>query len=154
MNGAHRFPSAVSLILPVTAEGRQEDMEKRPGRLEQVHRFLFSVPYYAVSLLLWPVLWGGWLLSVWLAYRWVHVSLQYVQSLSTIEFQALVSGLLHTAELLLLIPLPGIVGSAAFRNIRAYSDPNAQERDSAETDIALAKRLILGILVTVTGTAC
>lgn len=60
MNGAHRFPSAVSLILPVTAEGRQEDMEKRPGRLEQVHRFLFSVPYYAVSLLLWPVLWGGW----------------------------------------------------------------------------------------------
>jgi hypothetical protein len=90
--------------------------------------------------------------SVWLAYRWAEVTAGYVLSLSHLEPQALISGLLHIAELLLLIPLPGIVGSVAFRNVRAFSDPKAQERDSAEQEIALAKRLILGILVTVTGT--
>ena len=64
----------------------------------------------------------------------------------------MLSGLLHCIELLLLIPLPGIAGVVAYRSLRTYLDPAANDRSPVERERAMAKRLILGTLVAVAGT--
>lgn len=68
------------------------------------------------------------------------------------SFPELLSALLHLIELLLLIPLPRIVGIVAYRNLRLYINPIARQRQSIETELEMAKRLVLGTLASVAGT--
>ncbi len=49
-------------------------------------------------------------------------------------------------------PLPGIVDIVAYRNLRLYVNPIAKQRSSIETELEMAKRLVLGTLVSVAGT--
>lgn len=119
---------------------------------ERVIRWLGSVPYYAVLLFLWPVIWGGCAISLWLAYRSAQFVWRYLFVLTHDNFQELLSGLLHCIELLLLIPLPGIAGVVAYRNLRTYLDPVLDDRSAVKRERAMAKRLILGTLVAVAGT--
>lgn len=111
-----------------------------------------AIPYYIVRFFLWPVVWGGCLISIWLAYRSAQFVWRYLFVLTHEDFQGLLSGLLHCIELLLLIPLPGIAGVVAYRNLRTYLDPAANDRSPVERERAMAKRLILGTLVAVAGT--
>ena len=115
-------------------------------------RIVVSVPHYAVMALLWPLAWGGCLLSIWLAYRTAEFIYRHVFHITHEAFRDLLSALLHSIELLLLIPLPGIVGIVAYRNLRLYVNPIAKQRPSIETELEMAKRLVLGTLVSVAGT--
>ncbi len=115
-------------------------------------RIVVSVPHCAVMALLWPLSWGGCLLSIWLAYRTAEFIYVHVFRITHEEFRDLLSALLHSIELLLLIPLPGIVGIVAYRNLRLYVNPIAKQRPSIETEFEMAKRLVLGTLVSVAGT--
>ena len=115
-------------------------------------RIVVLVPHYAVMVLLWPLVWGGCLLSIWLAYRTAEFIYARVFHLTHESFPELLSALLHSIELLLLIPLPGIVGIVAYRNLRLYINPIAKQRQSIETELEMAKRLVLGTLVSVAGT--
>lgn len=115
-------------------------------------RIVVSVPHYAVMVLLWPLVWGGCLLSIWLAYRTAEFIYVHVFHLTHEAFPELLSALLHSIELLLLIPLPGIVGIVAYRNLRLYLNPIAKQRPSIETELEMAKRLVLSTLVSVAGT--
>ena len=115
-------------------------------------RIVVLVPHYAVMVLLWPLVWGGCLLSIWLAYRTAEFIYARVFHLTHESFPELLSALLHSIELLLLIPLPGIVGIVAYRNLRLYLNPIARHRPSIETELEMAKRLVLGTLVSVAGT--
>ena len=119
---------------------------------DRFNKLIAAVPYYAVSILLWPMVWGGVLVSVWLAFRWGQYVWKYLFVLTHDTFQELLSGLLHCIEMLLLIPLPGITGVVAYRNLCTYLDPSASERSSVEKERDLAKRLIMGTLVAVAGT--
>jgi hypothetical protein len=119
---------------------------------ERVIRWLIGAPYYAVLFVLWPVVWGGCAVSLWLAYRSAEFVWRYLFVVPHDNFQELLSGLLHCIELLLLIPLPGIAGIVAYRNLRTYLDPVANDRSPVERERAMAKRLILGTLVAVAGT--
>jgi hypothetical protein len=115
-------------------------------------RIVVLVPHYAVMVLLWPLVWAGCLLSIWLAYRTAEFIYAHVFHLTHESFPELLSALLHSIELLLLIPLPGIVGIVAYRNLRLYLNPIARQRPSIETELEMAKRLVLGTLVSVAGT--
>ena len=115
-------------------------------------RIVVLVPHYAVMVLLWPLVWGGCLLSIWLAYRTAEFIYTHVFHLTHESFPELLSALLHSIELLLLIPLPGIVGIVAYRNLRLYINPIAKQRQSIETELEMAKRLVLGTLASVAGT--
>jgi len=127
--------------------------DRTPGTLsETLSRWIIAIPYYGVLLLLWPIVWGGSAVSIWLAYRTGQFVWRYLFVLTHDNFQELLSGLLHCLELLLLIPLPGIAGVVAFRNLRTYLDPAANDRSPVERERAMAKRLILGTLVAVAGT--
>lgn len=115
-------------------------------------RIVISVPHYAVMALLWPLAWGGCLLSIWLTYRTAEFIYAHVFQITHEAFRDLLSALLHSTELLLLVPLPGIVGIVAYRNLRLYVNPIAKQRPSVETELEMAKRLVLGTLVSVAGT--
>lgn len=115
-------------------------------------RIVVSVPHYAVMALLWPLAWGGCLLSIWLAYRTAEFIYVHVFHITHEAFRDLLSALLHSIELLLLVPLPGIVGIVAYRTLRLYVNPIATQRPSIETELEMAKRLVLGTLVSVAGT--
>jgi hypothetical protein len=128
------------------------DGRKLVALTDTLNRSIATIPYYAVRLLLWPVVWGGCLISIWLAYRSAQFVWRYLFVLTHDDFQGLLSGLLHCIELLLLIPLPGIAGVVAYRNLRTYLDPAANDRSPVERERAMAKRLILGTLVAVAGT--
>ena len=115
-------------------------------------RAILAIPYYTVAFTFWPLLWGGLLVSVWMAYRCFLYVWQDLFRLQEMTFQLLLSGLLHAIELLLLVPLPGIAGAVAYHTLRVYLDPETKEQRTAEQQMALAKRLTLGILVAVAGT--
>jgi hypothetical protein len=102
--------------------------------------------------LLWPLVWGGCVVSGWLAYRTAEFIYAHVFRITHEAFRELLSALLHSIELLLLIPLPGIVGIVAYRNLRIYVNPVARQRVSIEAEREMAKRLVLGTLVAVAGT--
>jgi hypothetical protein len=128
--------------------------DDRPSspQVEAFSRWIAAIPHYAVLLVVWPVVWGGSAVSIWLAYRTGQFVWRYLFILTHDNFQELLSGLLHCIELLLLIPLPGIAGVVAFRNLRTYLDPAANDRSPVERERAMAKRLIVGTLVAVAGT--
>ncbi|HKN85993.1 MAG TPA: hypothetical protein VJV04_03955 [Nitrospiraceae bacterium] len=127
--------------------------DRTPGpRVDAFSRWIDAIPHYAVLLLVWPIVWGGSAVSIWLAYRTGQFVWRYLFILTHDNFQELLSGLLHCIELLLLIPLPGIAGAVAFRNLRTYLNPAASDRSPVERERAMAKRLILGTLVAVAGT--
>jgi hypothetical protein len=88
---------------------------------DTLNGLIAAIPYYIVRFLLWPVVWGGCLISIWLAYRSAQFVWRYLFVLTHEDFQGLLSGLLHCIELLLLIPLPGIAGVVAYRNLRYVS---------------------------------
>jgi hypothetical protein len=115
-------------------------------------RIVISVPHYAVAALLWPLAWVGCLLSIWLAFQSAEFIYVHVFHITHEAFRDLLSALLHSTELLLLVPLPGIVGIVAYRNLRLYVNPIAKQRTSVETELEMAKRLVLGTLVSVAGT--
>ncbi len=115
-------------------------------------RIVVSVPHYAVLALLWPLAWGGCLLSIWLAYRTAEFIYIHVFHITHEAFRDLLSALLHSIELLLLVSLPGIMGIVAYRTLRFYVNPIAKQRPSIETEFDMAKRLVLGTLVSVAGT--
>ena len=121
-------------------------------RIDTFSRWIAAIPHVAVLLLVWPVVWGGSAVSIWLAYRTGQFVWRYLFVLTHDDFQELLSGLLHCIELLLLIPLPGIAGVVAFRNLRTYLDPAANDPSPVERERAMAKRLIVGTLVAVAGT--
>jgi hypothetical protein len=110
------------------------------------------IPHQAVVFLLWTILWGGCIVSGWMAYRWARYALANLINLHDVAFEELLHGLLHSIELLLLVPLPGIVGAVVYKNLGKFLNPAAVERVSAEREMSMAKRLVLGILVTVAGT--
>ena len=83
-------------------------------RVETFSRWITAIPHYAVLLLVWPVVWGGSAVSIWLAYRTGQFAWRYLFILTHDNFQELLSGLLHCIELLLLIPLPVSPGSSRF----------------------------------------
>lgn len=87
----------------------------------------------------------------WLAYRSAQFVWRYLFVLTHDDFPGLLSELLHGIELLL-IPLPGIAGVVAYRNLRTYLRPAANDRSPVERERAMAKRLTLGTLVAVAGT--
>ena len=115
-------------------------------------RIIVSVPHYAVMALLWPLAWVGCLLSIWLAYQTAEFIYVHVFHITHEAFRDLLSALLHSIELLLLVPLPSIVGIVAYRNLRLYVNPVAKQRPSIETELEMAKRLVVGTLVSVAGT--
>ncbi len=115
-------------------------------------RAILFIPHRLVAFAFWPLVWGGLILSFWLASRCVQYVWHELFHLREESFQAHVSGVLHAIELLLLTPLPGIAGAVAYHTLRIYLDPEATNRGLAEQQMDLAKRLTLGILVSVAGT--
>jgi len=115
-------------------------------------RTVLLVPHYAVMVLLWPLVWGGCLLSIWLAYRTAEFIYVHVFHVTHEAYRELLSALLHSIELLLLVPRPGIIGIVAYRNLRIYVNPAAKQRLSIAAEREMVKRFLLGTLVAVAGT--
>jgi hypothetical protein len=97
-------------------------------------------------------MWAGCAASLWLAYECGHYIWHTLFHTSSTDIRPLLSHLLHTIELLILIPLPGIVGVIAYRNLAAFAYPSSGAPLHVENEIALAKRLIMGLLAAVAGT--
>lgn len=119
---------------------------------DMIFQTVVWIPHQAVVFLLWVILWGGCIVSGWMAYRWARYALANLINVHDVAFEDLLHDLLHSIELLLLVPLPGIVGAVVYKNLGKFVNPAAVERISTEREISMAKRLVLGILVTVAGT--
>lgn len=127
--------------------------KKLKDRSDRLLRYITVIPHYFVVWLLWTVLWAGCAISGWMTFLWIAHTWKHMFHIpQNWEFMDVLHGLLNTIEFLLLIPLPGMVGMVVYKSIGTYTNPEAMQRDSTEREMALAKRLMFGILATVTGT--
>ncbi len=127
-----------------TARGR--------GRRDKLLELVVRGPHLAVVYLFWVILWGGCFLSAWLVYRWGYYLWTNLILSNPHEFEVLLHNFLHGIELLLLVPLPGIVATVVYQSLGIFTNPAAEARESVEKYMAMAKRLVLGILVAVAAT--
>lgn len=130
-------------------------MREVTGYSAKSMNFILQVPFALVVFLWWVIMLGGVFVSSWLAVLWFRFVYNTLLTMGNKDFPELIHHLLHSIELLFLIPLPAIVGKVVYVSTGKYLKfgiPDGPFKFSPEEDISMAKRLVLGILVTVAGT--
>lgn len=100
----------------------------------------------------WVVFISGYALSAVVFYRWAEMSFA---SFLFSDFQApkeIIHSLLISIELLILMPVPAIVGMSTFRILMHLGDASEFDQMETKRQVYLTEQLLIGGLVTVTGT--
>lgn len=100
----------------------------------------------------WIVFISGYALSAVVFYRWAEMSFT---SFLFSDFQApkeIIHSLLISIELLILMPVPAIVGMSTFRILMHLGDASEFDQMETKRQVYLTEQLLIGGLVTVTGT--
>jgi hypothetical protein len=143
---------------------------------DKIVSWVIYLPHKAIVFGLWTVFWGGTFITFWLSVRWFMYmwanTVKFHPEPEFGEFESLIHHLLHGIELLLLIPLPVIVGLVVYKNLGSFTlfsvprlGKNEKKKEQpekkkspysryeiSEREMGMAKRLMLGILSTVAAT--
>jgi len=98
----------------------------------------------------WLVFISGYALSALVFYRWASLSFTTMLFTDFVEPKEIIHSLLLSIELLILVPVPGIVGIVTYRTLMNLSDTESDLME-IKAQVQLAEQLLLGLLVTVTG---
>ena len=101
---------------------------------------------------IWIVFISGYALSSVVFYRWFRMSFGSFLFHDFNKPKEIIHALLLSIELLILVPVPAIVGLSAFRLLMHLSDSNEFDQIQTKHQVYLTEQLLIGGLVTVTGT--
>lgn len=100
----------------------------------------------------WIVLVSGYAVSVLVFVRWAMYSFGTLLFEQFNDAKALMHTLLLAIELLILVPVPAIVGIVTYRTLMRLADGQSMNLEESKYQVGLAEHLLIGLLVTVTGT--
>lgn len=123
---------------------------------EKIDQKLISRVASGVSLLMratvWVVFISGYALSAIVFYRWAQMSFGQFLFGSFDEKKSILHPLLVSIELLILMPVPAIIGLSTFRIFLNLGETNEFDQFKTKEQVYLTEQLLIGGLVTVTGT--
>jgi hypothetical protein len=99
----------------------------------------------------WLVFLSGYALSALVFVRWAHVSFRTMLTGTFATPKEIIHALLLSIELLILVPVPAIVGIVSYRTLMHLSDTQ-NDLQASKNQVQMAEQLLIGLLVTVTGT--
>ncbi len=137
--------------LPHHAKGRFAKAAEK-----QIERWIVTkVTTFSALLMratIWIVFVSGYALSSVVFYRWFRMSFGEFLFGDFHQPKEIIHVLLLSIELLILVPVPAIVGLSAFRLLMHLSDTNEFDQVQTKKQVYLTEQLLIGGLVTVTGT--
>jgi hypothetical protein len=83
---------------------------------------------------------------------WVFVTVRAVLQADPRDGKAIIHLLLTSIELLLIVPIPAVIGVVVYQTLGHMADPTRPELERTHQQVNLAKSILVGFLVTVTGT--
>jgi hypothetical protein len=100
----------------------------------------------------WVVFMSGYALSAVVFYRWAEMSFNAFLFTDFQKPKEIIHALLISIELLILMPVPAIVGMSTFRILMHLGDNSEFDQLETKRQVYLTEQLLIGGLVTVTGT--
>ena len=125
-----------------------EENRSKNGLLQHVERISELVMRSTV----WIVFVCGFLVSALVFARWVHYSFFALVFEHFDDPKSLMHTLLLSIELLILVPVPAIIGIVSYQTLSRLGNADAMNLEESKHQVGLAEHLLIGLLVTVTGT--
>jgi hypothetical protein len=123
---------------------------------QKIERWIVSRVTRVSGLLMhatvWVVFIAGYALSAVVFYRWTEMSFAAFLFSDFKKPKEIIHALLISIELLILMPVPAIVGTSTFRILMHLGDTREFDQLETKRQIYLTEQLLIGGLVTVTGT--
>jgi len=101
---------------------------------------------------LWIVFIGAYALSATAFFHWVVYTYTHVVSSAPSDVKERIHVLLLSIEMLILVPIPAVVGVVSYQTLSQIADPLIPDLQPSEQQVMVAEHLLLGLLVTITGT--
>ena len=83
---------------------------------------------------------------------WLLVTARAVMNFPFSSGKDVIHQLLQSIELLLIVPIPSVIGVVVFQTMVQVADPVNPRLEHSHEQVAIAKKLLAGLLVTITGT--
>ncbi len=83
---------------------------------------------------------------------WLYVTVTAVVSAPVEDGKQVIHQLLQSIELLLIVPIPAVIGVVVYQTLIQVADPSNPQLEASHAQVSVAKSLLAGLLVTVTGT--
>ena len=123
---------------------------------EKIDQNLLSHIASGASLVMRATVWlifiSGYALSAIVFYRWAQMSFGQFLFENFDEKKSILHPLLVSIELLILMPVPAIIGLATFRIFLHLGETNEFDQVQTKEQVYLTEQLLIGGLFTVTGT--
>jgi len=83
---------------------------------------------------------------------WAYVTVYAFLTQPVADGKELIHLLLQSIELLLIVPIPAVIGVVVYQTLQQVADPTNPGLEQSHHQVNVAKSLLAGLLVTVTGT--
>lgn len=100
----------------------------------------------------WLIFIASYALSFFALFLWLKTTASFFIFIEDTEAKNIIHGLLISIELLLMVPVPAIIGVVVYQTLSNIADPRNPDLEKTYHEVIIAKHILAGFLVTVTGT--
>ena len=105
-----------------------------------------------IQWVVWTIFIASYALSFFALFLWLKSTASFFFFIEDTDAKNILHGLLISIELLLMVPVPAIIGVVVYQTLSNIADPRNPDLEKSYREVVIAKHILAGFLVTVTGT--